>query len=546
VNRSQLQSLQHRIDALRRKCSTGYGCGSTCISLRKECRVSPGSSIGKQRLKRLLALAAGGKVAQRGIAPVRAQEAAGLAAGIGQQRGAKAGQLRGERQQQAAAKEEDGLIPTALPFTDEVASRIRKGIVDRTIRTGAVNYGGEELAEALLKVAQDAPGEAGVNARKALAFMEEAGILVNVAAVDKDEIMRVTGKTIGTNEIPWNDGKKLAKMVVGMGLVSDERMEWMRRDNTNAGASLIRKAELVRNPSMLKPPQEELRAKQRLADHLSDLAKATTDFDRGIAQGWRFEEDRKAELSYYTTNVSYARKTYKSLKDGRLNELKWAAQQLILTNVKGLANNNSGGFYQFGQKAYVAKAGDTGFSGAMKVAAADTDPANLRRSYSAHINKHVPERLEGLSNSDPDSWAIKCHPIGYTNRLSKGEQALSVHIHELGHAVDSFAGVRLRSDLAKNTASGKSETLLMHESGSERALSTPAAVTESLTQKRGPSNYSLTNREELFAESFAAWVFAPRALRLQHPALHDWVESRVSTARQTMAKHGKLAFNEGY
>jgi hypothetical protein len=55
VNRSQLQGLQHRIDALRRKCSTGYGCGSTCISLQKECRVSPGSSIGKQRLKRLLA-----------------------------------------------------------------------------------------------------------------------------------------------------------------------------------------------------------------------------------------------------------------------------------------------------------------------------------------------------------------------------------------------------------------------------------------------------------------------------------------------------------
>jgi hypothetical protein len=47
VNRSQLRALQHRIDALRRKCSTGYGCGSTCISLRKECRVSPGSSIGK-------------------------------------------------------------------------------------------------------------------------------------------------------------------------------------------------------------------------------------------------------------------------------------------------------------------------------------------------------------------------------------------------------------------------------------------------------------------------------------------------------------------
>jgi hypothetical protein len=94
--------LEARIDALKRKCTTGYGCGSACISLRKECRTSPSSAIGKERMKRLLALAAGGKVAQRGIAPVRAQEAAGLAAGIGQQRGAKAGQLRGARQQAAA------------------------------------------------------------------------------------------------------------------------------------------------------------------------------------------------------------------------------------------------------------------------------------------------------------------------------------------------------------------------------------------------------------------------------------------------------------
>jgi hypothetical protein len=53
-------------------------------------------------MRKLLALAAGGTSGQRGIAPVRAQEAAGLAAGIEQQRGAKAGQLRGARQQAAA------------------------------------------------------------------------------------------------------------------------------------------------------------------------------------------------------------------------------------------------------------------------------------------------------------------------------------------------------------------------------------------------------------------------------------------------------------
>jgi hypothetical protein len=101
--RPRADSLEARIDALRRKCSTGYGCGSACISLRKECRTSPSSSIGKQRLKRLLAIAAGEGPGQRGIAPVNAKEAGELAAGIGKQRGAKAAQLRMVRQISAEA-----------------------------------------------------------------------------------------------------------------------------------------------------------------------------------------------------------------------------------------------------------------------------------------------------------------------------------------------------------------------------------------------------------------------------------------------------------
>ncbi len=87
-------SLQQRLDALRRKCTTGYGCRSSCISLRKECRTSPSSSIGKQRLKRLLELAAGGKVPQRGIAPVKEKEAGEIAGAITSRRLKTAGQLR--------------------------------------------------------------------------------------------------------------------------------------------------------------------------------------------------------------------------------------------------------------------------------------------------------------------------------------------------------------------------------------------------------------------------------------------------------------------
>jgi hypothetical protein len=86
----------------------------------------------------------------------------------------------------------------------------------------------------------------------------------------------------------------------------------------------------------------------------------------------------------------------------------------------------------------------------------------------------------------------------------------------------------------------------MHELGSERIKSRPPEVMELLQQKRGPSAYALTNDLELFAESFASWVFAPKAFEREHPELYDWVESRVGLARQTMARHGKLAFNESW
>ena len=98
--RSRADSLQERIDALKRKCSTGYGCGSACISLQKECRSNPGSTIGRERLKRLLALAAGGPSSQRGIGTVKAGEAGEMAQAITANRAQRAAQLRGARARQ--------------------------------------------------------------------------------------------------------------------------------------------------------------------------------------------------------------------------------------------------------------------------------------------------------------------------------------------------------------------------------------------------------------------------------------------------------------
>ena len=71
----------------KRKCSKGYGCGSACISMQKECRVQAKSAISKARLKALQALATEGDAG-----------AAQKARDVQMQREATAQKLKGDRQ----------------------------------------------------------------------------------------------------------------------------------------------------------------------------------------------------------------------------------------------------------------------------------------------------------------------------------------------------------------------------------------------------------------------------------------------------------------
>lgn len=64
----------------------------------------PRAATGKERMKRLLALAAGGASSQRGIAPVKTKEAEELAGMIADLRGELAAQLRGGRKRHAKQK----------------------------------------------------------------------------------------------------------------------------------------------------------------------------------------------------------------------------------------------------------------------------------------------------------------------------------------------------------------------------------------------------------------------------------------------------------
>jgi len=523
--------LEARIDALRRKCQTGYNCGSTCISLRKECRSRPGSSISKERLKRLQQLARG-EVAPRGLGVPRGAAATALATDIQGRRNARAAELTGQRAQA-------GLIPTALPFSDQMAARIRKGIEERTATTGTVNYDGKDLAAAMIKAAQSP--QVGENMRKALAFMEEAGIMTNIAANSNEEIKRITGKP--ASELPWQRPLELAKFVRDAGLVSDERLEWLKKDQTQAGQAVVRRAEIVRNPP--KPSNEEKQAKANYEKSKAYIKEQEQAFDRSVRQGWRFPEDKKSfmQATKNMTGLENDRNRYFAYRDGRLNQIKWAVLEFACgKGLAGLTSSENGGYYSFGQKKYVAVAGNTdkSWAGVYKVDENNTDPRNMRRHYAEHMAKHLPDRLAGLSQTS-DNFDVLHQPLGFSGRQTHAEKTLSIHIHELGHVVDNFADVRVREIPA--TAAGPKQMVLSHNF-LERVEKRPEAVKKALREKRAPSNYALTNAEELFAESFAAWVFAPRALKRHHPELHAWVEDRFTRARTTMAKHGHLRFEE--
>lgn len=76
-------ALQARIDAVKRKCATGYSCGASCISMSKQCRKAPGAGPAQQKMTRILALAKPGAGAAAPSAEPQRPAEAPAAAGAG-------------------------------------------------------------------------------------------------------------------------------------------------------------------------------------------------------------------------------------------------------------------------------------------------------------------------------------------------------------------------------------------------------------------------------------------------------------------------------
>ncbi len=180
----------------KKRCSRGYGCGNSCISLRKECRARPSSSIGKERLKRLRELVAGGASSQRGIAPVRQKEAGELAGAIGARRGEKAALLKSSRQQAAAEKAQaaaaaaaKAATPPSNTSTGMAPAGTPRGEADRAAKAGDPDYEFAR-ASAVGNVGEDLKGSARHkrNAWRTLAEAEAEGTAE--ALVTRDKLLK--------------------------------------------------------------------------------------------------------------------------------------------------------------------------------------------------------------------------------------------------------------------------------------------------------------------------------------------------------------------
>lgn len=182
--RDALNAFQARLDAVQRKCKTGYGCGSTCISVKKECRSNPESSLSKERAERLSQLVTG-EIKPRGIGVPKPDEASRRALEIRkfQRTGIKPDWYVGSK---AAAVSENGPDPDELDVSSgEARLAFAKRLRGRGIARPGASFDANSLASATLKLC-DMPGEAGRNARRMARFLNDSNVTIVVDAIRPD------------------------------------------------------------------------------------------------------------------------------------------------------------------------------------------------------------------------------------------------------------------------------------------------------------------------------------------------------------------------
>jgi len=450
----RIDALEQRLDALKRKCQTGYACGSACISVKKECRSNPQDSLSKERAQRLMALAKG-EIKPRGAFGLKPEQAGELAMGINkfQRTGIKPDWHAEPGTDAGAADELDVSTP-------EARMAFMKTIRQRSVARPGATYDGGSMAAGLLKLC-DEPGETGRQARRVAKFLRDSNI---VTVVDRVRPTSRRGNDANTVVQEKEVKHLLTKEAIGL---LGERSPLIKR----IADSITYSNDLIRH-------------------HRRSLKELKISIEEDKKMGWDTLEVTKEAVKHHKEGLKMAQEDraimYRSLT--HLTQGKPEAHGMATREGLLLMRDDPD---------YDQPWSPTGYS------AADMSAAARRHLIAGKKTSHF-----AVSHSG-NTWS---------------EKTLGTYVHELGHMVH-FASGDARNTLAVLPFELQTR---IREKDDTNPLSPLIGKPEYFV-----SDYSRTNRLELFAETFTAFVLAPEQLRKQQPDLYNWVDDTLRRAQQS-------------
>ena len=453
---TRLDAMEARLDAAKRKCKTGYSCGNACISLKKECRSDPQSSLSRERAERLMALAKG-EIKPRGIGNLRPQERDQLTLEINkfQRTGIKPSWYV---EPGTHARVDDELDVS----TPEARMAFMKHMRNRAIARPGASYDGNTLAAATLKLC-DEPGEVGRNARRMAKFLMDSNVMV---AVD-------------------NVAPQLRRDTKIDGPIKDLDMKHLLSEE------VLKKVE-VNNPSVRGIAGEIIYNKEAVKFHKESIQNLKTSISEDRRMGWDTPAATNEALAYQKQQLQLAKEKL------QLGYRTLAAQLMGRPGAGGLAHRN-------GIICMLDDPDGVPWSGA------GLNPQGMTASFDRHVSQFGQPGYKGGA---------------YTHSFlsSRNDQLMATYVHEVGHMVHFASGdtrntiVKISPALEGNIRDAEPGNPLGGLLGDTRHF---------------VSDYAMTNRLELFAEAFTAFVVSPAALRQRTPEVYDWVDDVLRRAQST-------------
>jgi hypothetical protein len=471
--RDALDSFQARLDAVQRKCKTGYGCGSTCISVKKECRSNPESSISRERGMRLYALAKG-EIKPRGIGTLKPEEASQLGMEIMRfQRGGRKPDWYVEPKAAAAGAADPDELDVS---TGEARLAFAKQLRGRGIARPGASFDANSLASATLRLC-DEPGEVGRNARRMARFLNDSNVTIVVDAI------------------------RPALQPNHRGPVSERHVEHLLRPEVIEKAS-------INNPMIKRLAESVDYLNGQIDDHRRFKRNIRKAMEEDKKMGWDTPENvqrDKEKIKFHDDSVKAYQQQVQEVC-ARLSALMMGSP-----GVGGTADRNGILRLRDDPEQDQPWAG-TGpdlqvLQGSVRHQADTYGDVGVKSAYTIGSGVAMGTTKEGSTTME-------------MTRAS--EHRFAAFIHEIGHMVH-FASGDARNTIPKMPdalrAEIKTEDPLMIGGGS---LVGP--------NKHFVSDYSTTNALELFAESFVAFTLAPEQLRRRSPAVYAWVDDTLRRA----------------